>query len=113
MICRFYLGIGFADCATRADQIADAIGSAGIRVCGCAISNRNRQVFIRKQIKRKILFFLKPLVLRWWVIADANNDGIVVSKLLDSITEPLPLASSAGGTGSGIKPENYVLIGII
>ena len=51
---------------------------------------------------------MKSLILRWRVIADAENNRIAVAELLDSITEPFTFASSPRRTGARIEPENDV-----
>ena len=101
--------VSLQDLAIGTDQVADAFCLARIGI-GCGtVSDGHRQVLSAEQVKREVLFLLETFVLRWWIVADANDDGVLVCKLLDSITEPLTLAGSARCAGAGVEPEDDVL----
>jgi len=105
--------IGLANLAVSTDQIADPVGLAGPRISGRTVGNGNGKIFVADKIKGERILVVKLLVLGRWVIADTNDHRIVVSQLLDSITEPLTLAGSARGTGPRIEPENHVLTRVV
>ena len=109
MLGRLHRLVCLQDVAIRPNQVADPFRLPGVHVFRRTIGNRNREIFIAEQIKRKSVFFMEFLVLCGRIIADPQNYRIPVIQLLDSITEPFTFTRSSWCTGSWIEPEDNVL----
>jgi hypothetical protein len=109
MFRRHHLSIGDGDLAIRAYEDGDAASPCRLFIFRRAISNRRRAVKIAQQIIRKIELGTKPGVVRYRVPTYAENHGVTIIEILDSITEPVAFNSSSRGIGFWIPPEQDVL----
>lgn len=74
-----------------------------------AICPRHLSRRIAQQHKREVELLSEGLIVLYRVQRDTAYDRIVLVKVLDSITEPIALSSSARGVGLGVKPEHHSL----
>ena len=109
MVGRCHLGVSARDGALAIDEIADA----GRMLLACirrrAVSDAHGFVNVTEQIKWKSELVAERLVFSFGIAAYAEDHRVVVSKLLDSITEPFAFDGSPRGVGFGVPPEQDVL----
>jgi len=98
--------------AVGAYKDRDSARSGGIRLRR-AVGDRCRSAFVAQQIVGKSEFISESKVVGRRIIADAENDGISIVEVLDSITEPIAFDGSARGVGLGIPPQQHVSAGKI
>ena len=112
---RFRLGafIGLDDLTVRTDEHGDSRCAFLVRAFRRAIGQCDGPIGIAQQVGGQA-DFIAPLfqVLRR-AEGDSQYDGVLVSIVLGSITEPVGLLSSIVAEGAGIEPEQDVLARVI
>ncbi len=112
MLGRLDGGVGLEHLAVRPDQHRFPRRLLGARF-GDAVGRGHRSVQVAQQIVRKLKLLLELLVRLDRVETDADDDGVAVVEILDSITEPLAFDRSPGCIGFRIPPEKNILPGVL
>ena len=97
------------DIAIRANEDGDAAGPRRLFIFRRAIGDGRRAAFVAQQIIGKVELRTERGVIGHRVPAYAENDGVAVVEILDSITEPVAFDRSSRGIGFWIPPEQDVL----
>ncbi len=109
MRCGLDLRVSLPDSTVSSNQVADPARLTGISRFRGTVGHGDSEILIAEQIEFELILVVEFPVLGRCIIADTKDDRVPVAQLLDSITEPLPLAGSARCAGSGIEPEYDVL----
>ena len=112
MIGRGYFRIYGCDFPIRSDQDRNAGGTRRVRF-GSAVSHRHRLIGVAQQIVRKVELIFERKIVGRAVHTAAEDDGVLLLEILDSITEPVAFDGSARCIGFGIPPEKDIAPGEI
>ena len=107
MIGRGYFRIYGCDFPIRSDQDRNAGGTRRVRF-GSAVSHRHRLIGVAQQIVRKVELIFKRKIVGRAVHTAAEDDGVLLLEILDSITEPIAFDRSPRGIGLRIPPDQNV-----
>ena len=107
MIGRGYFRIYGCDFPIRSDQDRNAGGTRRVRF-GSAVSDRHRLVGVAQQIVRKVELIFERKIVGRAVHTAAEDDGVLLLEILDSITEPIAFDRSPRGIGLRIPPDQNV-----
>ena len=104
--------IGHGNPSVGADEDRDPARPGGVRLRR-AVGDRCRSPLVAQQVIGKSELVSEGEVVGRRIIADAEDDGISIVEVLDSITEPIAFDGSARGVGLGIPPQQDVSAGKI
>lgn len=105
MALRVDLTVGPGNLAVGVDQKRDTFGVSLVRTVGSTVGHAERSIRVGQKHKRKRELFDKRLIVLDRVKADAEDYGIGLLKLMDSITESLAFDRSTGSVGLGVEPK--------
>ena len=112
---RFRLGdfVGFDDLSVGPDQHGNAGRAFLVRAFRRAIGHGDRPVGIAQQVGGQADVVAPLFQVFRRAEGDSQYDGVLISIVLGSITEPVGLLGSIVAEGAGVEPEQNVLARVI